>query len=78
MSKQVAKLTLPNLFDRTYASRWSKAAGAFEKLSSMNSSDLKDVAVYINESSDKNINTEDSKDNLVESIKSVIRTGLTP
>lgn len=78
MATQVAKITLPNLFDRTKSASWNQAGFVMEKCASLNIEDLRDIALYINEVADKNINIDVSKESLEEQIKSVVLTGYLP
>lgn len=78
MTTQVAKVTLPNLFDRTKSASWSDQGSILEKCAALNAQDLKDIAIYINNSAGKNIDVNVPKEQLEEQIKSVVNTGLLP
>lgn len=78
MATQVAKITLPNLFDRTKSASWRDSGFIMEKCASLNAEDLRDIAAYINEAANKNIDLDASKEDLEEQIKSIALTGKLP
>lgn len=78
MTTAVAKITLPNLFDRTKSASWNTAGQFIEKKANLTREDLQDIAYYINETADKNIDIEANKDQLEEQILSVVTTGNLP
>ena len=78
MATQVAKITLPNLFDRTKSASWRDSGFIMEKCASLNTEDLRDIAAYINEAANKNIDLNASKEDLEEQIKSIALTGKLP
>lgn len=78
MATAVAKVTLPNLFDRTKSANWQKVNNMRVKLAALNTEELQDVATYINEAGDKSIDTSTNKTQLEEQIKSIIISGLLP
>lgn len=78
MATAVAKVTLPNLFDRTKSASWRMADDILTKVASLGTEELKDVATYINEAGDKNIDTDANKQEMEEQIKSIVVTGLLP
>jgi ribosome-interacting GTPase 1 len=78
MATQVARITLPNLFDRTKSASWRDSGFIMEKCASLNVEDLRDIAAYINEAANKNIDLNASKEGLEEQIKSIALTGKLP
>lgn len=77
MAVAVAKKTLPSLFDRTKSASWLETGNIMTKCASMSLTDLKELAVYINENLNKNIDVSLSKKDLLTEIKNVVVTGLT-
>ena len=78
MATQVARITLPNLFDKIKSASWRDAGIIMEKCASLSTEDLKDIATYINESADKNIDINQNKEGLEAQIMSVVLTGALP
>ena len=77
MTTQVARVTLPNLFDRTKNASWKDSGEVLEKCANLNREDLISVAEYINQAADKNIDTEATKEELENQIRNVVNFGST-
>lgn len=77
ISSNVAKKTLPSLFDMKKRAAWREAGPVMEKLAHISKADLQDIATYINATSDTSIDVAGGKDTLEAQIKNVIRTGFT-
>lgn len=78
MTTQVAKITLPSLFDRTKSASWRDTGIIMEKCASLSTEELKDIAYYINTAADKDIDINQSKEGLEQQIMSVVLTGALP
>lgn len=76
MAAKVARKTLPTLFSRTKAASWRSAHAAMEKCASLKVSDMRDIAMYINQHLDKDIDIDLPKEQLVQEIKNVVTTGM--
>ena len=76
MAASVARKTLPNLFNRTKAASWKENGMIMEKCASLSKNDLREIAIYVNQNGDKNIDVDAPKDVLVQEIKNVITTGM--
>lgn len=78
MTSQVAKITLPNLFDRTKSASWKQQGEFITKCANLTKQDLEDIAVYINQYTNKNIDINTPKPYLEQQIISVVTTGSLP
>ena len=75
MTTQVAKVTLPNLFDRTKSASWEQGGYIMSKCASFNRDELVAIAEYINQAANQNIDTEGSKEDIELQIKNLVTTG---
>jgi hypothetical protein len=76
MAAAVAKSTLPNLFSRTKSAAWREGGQLMEKCASLTKKDMQEIAIYINENSEKNIDLNASREQLLKEIRNVVATGL--
>lgn len=80
IATKVVKKTLPNMFDMRKRAAWREAGEVMEKAASksLNKSDLKELAIYLNANVGADIPTEDvSQEVIVDCIKKLLVTGMT-
>lgn len=56
------KNTLPNMLDKEKSRIWKQAGTIMSKVANLNTGQLQDIATYINQSADKHIDIEVSKE----------------
>lgn len=72
MASKVAKRTLPTMFDSEKRASWRMAGDAMDKVASMTTDDLEDVAEFVNAVLGANINLDCPKKELVAQIQAAI------
>ena len=75
IATNVVKNTLPNMFDMSKAAEWRQKGEVLEKCASMSKSDVEEVATYINAVTGTKIKLSTSKEDMINQIKNVVKTG---
>lgn len=75
VATNVVRKTLPNLFDLKKTAQWRDGGELMEKCASMTKDEVTEIATYINAVSGTKIDTEASKEDQMQQIKNVIKTG---
>lgn len=75
IATNVVKKTLPNLFDLKKSAQWKEGGEMMEKCASMTKDDIAEISTYINAVSGTKIDVDAPKDEQINQIKNVVKTG---
>lgn len=75
MAVNVAKATLPNMFDRSKAASWVEDGECMAKVASMTKADLEDIAEFAGAVTGEPVAVDAPKDELVRQIRNIVSTG---
>ena len=78
IATNVAKKTLPSLFNMKKRAAWVSAGELMEKVANLNKEDLENIAHYINGTAGTSINVNATKSELEEQIRLVVKDGYDP
>lgn len=75
MAVNVAKATLPNMFDRSKAASWVEDGECMSKMAAMTKADLEDIAEFAGAVTGEPVSVDVPKDELVRQIRNIVSTG---